>query len=317
MNKKRTLLTMAAVMMVALTTLAACKQNAKTNHVVDEEEAVEQVDDLDATAKTVKVDNALDLIQALGNNRRIIITTTRALNITEALDQLIDDGEIKNYMKNGEPRTEPGIYFEVEYDGNVLVVAGMSNITIEGKDEAHLQVTPRYADVIRFQNCNNINIDDIVMGHTDTGDCVGDVLGFYDCNNIKIEDCGLYGCGVNGVHAERCSNISLEDSHIYECDQFAVLFNGVSNATFSECSIYNNGCGLRIDEDCSNIVFNKCEITNNRGTLFFCDSKVTIKKSKVEHHYDDITGNINFVDCDVVMDYNEAEVYPDIEPDDE
>ena len=299
MIMKRTLLIVTAVLMTALTTLASCKQNGK-NRVIDEEDALEQTDNVDAgQQKTIKVNNAIDLIKALGNNRRIIITTTRVLNITEALDQLIDDGEIKNFMKDGEPRTEPGIYFDSEYDGNMLVVAGMSNITIEGKDEAHLQVTPRYADVIRFCNSSNISIDDIVMGHTDTGTCVGDVLGFYDCNNITVEDCALYGCGVNGVHAERCRNISIKDSHIYECNQFAVLFHNVSNATFDECSIHNNGCGLRIDEDCSNIMFNKCEITNNSG----------------KHHYSADSSNINFVDCDVVMDYHEAEEYPDIEPD--
>ena len=312
---KTSLWPMTMLLMAALV-FASCKDTKQKAPVIDDEEEEEQeatVDDIEAD-ETVEVSTAREFLLALRSNTHIIINNDVPMNITDALDDLIDEGRI-TLREHGS--NAGGLFYLDEYDGNSLVVARRHDIIIEGKKGLDVEfiATPSYADVIRFENCKNIQVKNITMGHKVTGGCSGDVLVFNQCKDITVDGCNLYGCGVNGLTLDHSSKVNVSNTQLYGCSDYGVQMSSAENATFNKCSIYDNGGGIWTDEYCSNVLFEKCELYGNHGQLFFCYSDITLKKCSVEHHHDDITGNVKFRDCEVDMDYAEAEEYPDIEED--
>ena len=266
-----------------------------------------------------QVRTARDFILALKNDANITTTTgSGAVNLTDAMNDLIDDGYVKPYYLDPDQtqvQTKPGIYYISEYDGNKLIVLGMKNINMEGtgSNGAFLQVTPRYAEVMVFINCKSIGISNFTMGHTDTGDCVGDVLLFQNCENVAVNNCRLFGCGVNGLTVKNSKSISAFGTHFYGCHHFGIRLYGTQSALFVNCQVYSNGGGIQVDDVCRDVMFDKCTFNNNKGTLFYCDAPVTVSNCDIEHHYDESTYNVTLEGCNVVMDYRDAEDLPDIE----
>ena len=83
-----------------------------------------------------------------------------------------------------------------------LVLNDLNNLSIEAEQGAkvNLLIDPRYAYVLSFKNCNNVNISGIIAGHyPDKGDCTGGVFKFEDCKDIQINDSALFGCGTEGL----------------------------------------------------------------------------------------------------------------------
>ena len=312
----------AGVVLTAGLMLSSCKSD-KTAKVSDNDE--EEVDPDDESlfgnpdtyfsdVKTVKVGTAKEFIKALKSNRHIIITTEETLDITEALDEMIENGDLENYYYQGEPRYEPGVCFAAEYDGNSLVLNNLHDIYIEGPDGegAQLEVTPRYADVLWFHKCHNIAIKNLTMGHTEAGDCSGDVIRLEESNDVLIKQSTLYGCGVNGLTASNSRSIQVRNCEIYGCSDCALYLSEADDVYVKGCKIYDNSRALSV-WDCGEVNLNDCRIYDHHGQLFTCYTDVTIKNSFIEHHKDYNTHNIEFKNCEVDMDYRDAEEYPDIE----
>lgn len=267
------------------------------------------------TTYAQQVRTARDFILALKSNANITMTTGNdAVNLTDALNELIAEGRIKPY--NLDPdwirvQTKPGIYYSSEYDGNQLIIVGMSNINIEGKGNygAYLQVDPRYATVMMFINCQNIGISNFTMGHTDTGNCVGDVLEFHDCEDIAVNNCRLFGCGVNGLTLKSCKGISANDTHFYGCSNWGIRLFDTQWALFIGCQIYSNTMGIYMDETCSDVTMDKCMFLNNKREVFSCQSPLTVRNSSIESHGGTNVFNVNLEACDINMDCNDCEDY--------
>ncbi|MCR4602752.1 MAG: right-handed parallel beta-helix repeat-containing protein [Prevotella sp.] len=316
-----------AVLILAGTILMGCKGSKQNRHVEDEEETMEMADEKvsddgekpaeqDAQqAEEVNVINARDFIMALKDNARINVITNDPLNITNAITQLIDEGKLERYYIDGEPRKDHGVFWEPVYDGNTIIVNGLSNINIRGAhdDDAFLIASPRYADVLCFVDCQNVVIDNFILGHEDTGDCVGDVLVLQKCKNIEVSNCSLFGCGVNGLTLDNATNITVSKTKIYGCSNWGVMIADAKNVTMKECEIYNNGMGVTANESCENVIFDKCKFYSNKGMLFSCGSEIKVTNSEIEHHHDDFLENVKVTNSKVLMDYSEAGELPDIE----
>lgn len=326
MKTKRHIMLLAGSFMALLLTgqLASCKDGKSTSSaettIIDEqaaqaeEEEVVMQEDPDAyfaEVKTVRVENALEMLRALKSNRHIIITETGTMNLTQELNELIDEGEIEPYyIGDGVKRTDGGVFYVNEYDGNTIVISKLHDVFIEGekKGGADLRVEPRYADVLRFENCRNIALRYLTMGHFEAGSCSGDVVVFERTKNALVEDCHIFGCGVNGLSANNASNIVVNDSHLYGCSDRAVNLDDTENIAFNNCEIYDNDCGaLYTNEGCDKVVFNNCHFYDNRGTLFYCNSEVKLKQCKVEHHYGGNDANVRFINCELQMDGSDEE----------
>lgn len=127
------------------------------------------------------------------------------------------------------------ISWENTFDGPQLNLNGIKNLTIMGGTSAgdyHLVVSPSYADVIQFFNCDNIRITGVKMGHLKTGGCVGSVLHFITSKGIELSNCDLYGCGVIGLELESVNNIKVSRSYIHDCSSELLFMENCNQVVF-------------------------------------------------------------------------------------
>ena len=177
--------------------------------------------------KEVRVKTVDEFIQALAPDTCIIL-----------------EGELFDFSKATGYGTSKGEYYYWvdNYDGPGLVIQNLSNLTIlaEGEDRlAHtLSATPRYADVLTFENCSAITLSGFTAGHTvEQGACTGGVLLFRNCEDVLVDNCGLYGCGTEGVNGEYSRNIQIVNSEIYECSNSGIELSYCENVAISDTLI--------------------------------------------------------------------------------
>lgn len=243
--------------------------------------------------RVVEVSNATELLNNIKNNTKIILTASE-YNLTK----------VKNI-------SNPAIKTEHAFDGEEHIISNVNNIIIDAKDGVvpTLLVTPRYANVLPFENCKNIKIKNIIAGHTiDTGYCTGGVISLANSSNIYIENCKLYGCGTYGIIGENVSDLFAVNSEIYECTYGCVTFNSSRNINLSSCIfrdckefsmfeftncsdskvvsslIKNNETSTYFSfinaENGNNIIFESCEFLNNTYPKLF-------------------NGNVKFYNCTI------------------
>ena len=133
---------------------------------------------------------------------------------------------------------------EVYDDGAELEIRGVQNLTIRGagKDGTIIAAVPRYANVIKFSNCQDVTVEALTAGHTtEPGWCMGGVLRFEGCDRAAVNACGLYGCGILGVWANGCNDLTIKDCDIYECSYGAVDVDRCRNVRVEGCDIHDHG----------------------------------------------------------------------------
>ncbi|MCR4769557.1 MAG: DUF4893 domain-containing protein [Bacteroidaceae bacterium] len=261
----------------------------------------------DNKQKTIKVKSSEQFLKAINSDTRIIVEKD-LLDLTEALQTL------DTYNESG---YNAAVSASKEYDGLSIHICNVKNLTIEGKKpDTHIQVTPRYADVLYFQSCENISLKNLKMGHTKTGDCIGNVVTLNDVNNIDINNCKLYGCGVIGIEATKTNNLFVQNSEIYDCSTFSLSFTETNNSTFTNCSIHDNDNGM-IFFGCAGTTFNSCSFNDNRSS--FCSNSssenIIMNKCVINHSHEYNNRRITFNNC--VTEFTGEEYYDDIEEDEE
>lgn len=194
---------------------------------VKPETAQPQRDERPDGSTLVRVSNAEELLAAIAPDTTIVLEAgDYDLSATESYG--IQDGDWYTW--------------DPVYDGYCLKLQGIHDLSIEGagKDVTRITVSPRYAAVFSFLNCENISISGITAGHSEEpGYCAGNVLDFDSCQNVRLEDCGLFGCGVMGIWAWNCTELTVKDSQIYECSSAAGLIDSCLDVSFEGCSIYD------------------------------------------------------------------------------
>lgn len=195
--------------------------------------------------KTVFVSTSEELINAIAQNTNIVIKSG-FYNLSNDIADI--------WKMQGETRNELNDHVKMRecYDGAELVITDLSYVSIRGEtgkpNDTEIVVAPRYAAVINFEHCSNIDLSGITMGHTETGDCSGNVLDFSECQNINLKSMDLYGCGVYGIGAKNGTG------NIY-----------VSNSTIRDCS---NGPMIVADAD-GTFEFTNCTLTDSDGFGYF------------------------------------------------
>jgi len=176
------------------------------------------------------------------------------------------------------------------FDGSGLVISGVENFSIIGadKDTTRIEALPRYADVIRFDNCHNVSVHGVTAGHTlGAGSCSGAVLEYRYCDGIDVRGCGLFGCGTYGVAAMNSLGITVEENEIYECSYGAVQLNQCIDAEFASNDIH----------DCAYPTYGIYECTN-----------VSIDGEALEER------DLNALEAPVFADYIRQEAYEGVDP---
>ena len=179
-------------------------------------------------------------------------TVVRVSNIDEFINAVAPDAHI--VMKEGVYELDSASTYgrggsaycrwEEVYDGYELVISDVENLSISAEDDADVTLSagPRYANVLHFDNCDGLVMNDLTCGHTrEPGVCSGGVIRIENTESARINDCELYGCGIIGVDAHRCSGLYVTDCDIYECSLNAVAANGCRDIRISDCDIYKCG----------------------------------------------------------------------------
>ena len=180
--------------------------------------------------ESVTVENVDELIAAIGPNREIILKPG-TYNLCEA----------KTY---GRDTNNDYCSWEGSYDGNEFVIRSVENFAIRGNGRLStiIETDPRWANVLRIQNSNDVTLEGFTAGHTrEQGECSGGVLYLEGCTNTAMKDLGLYGCGVVGLTVHLCTDVTLSGSEIYECSSSAVNLHTSNNVSVSDCRVYDIG----------------------------------------------------------------------------
>ena len=137
----------------------------------------------------------------------------------------------------------PYYYWSDIGDGFQLTIQNVDMLTIrgDGKEATKLVHTPRYANVMVFQNCTNMTLEGFTAGHTDGGECAGGVIHLKGCEQALLNNLGLYGCGTTGVRVDSCKNVAVHYSEIYDCSSNAVQADNTDGLLVENCDIHNLG----------------------------------------------------------------------------
>lgn len=203
----------------------------------------------------ITVDNAKDLINAIGSNREIVLKNGSVYNITDALN---------------EGAGNENAFLSDEYDGPELVINKVENLTIrsESNEMVDLLVSPSYADVLSFKDSQNIILEGINAGHgPDKGYCTGGVLNLEDCKNVYINNSVFFGCGTEGVTLSNVDGFVFDNSVIEDCSYGLMSIKASKNVLFKNSKFRYTGIFDLINvKDSQNVLFTSCEISNNESS---------------------------------------------------
>ena len=200
--------------------------------------------------KEITVSTAEELVAALGSNRRIILEEG-VYNLTA-----VSSMDIIN----------PSIYFAENFDGPELVLDGVHNLTIQGAGDGWSEILadPRYAVVMYFLNCSNINIANVKAGHTEGGYCSGGVFSFESSSGIRIDDTLMYGCGTVGLSIMQVIDMKVANSTIYDCTQGIMDIYYSSDISFKNCVFKDNAGFIMVDVQFTNgLTIDSCAFLHN------------------------------------------------------
>ena len=203
------------------------------------------------------VSDVTELVEAIGPGA-VILLEPGEYNLTEYLEH--------NYLPGGwgedSERQPTGVLVNFKYDGPELMISGINDLVLRSADPNHpaeIVCTPRYADVLRFYNCDNLELVDLVLGHTpEQGTCVGMVLELEGCRDPGLFGLDLYGCGAYAIYAKDCRSVYCFLGKLHDCSYGIALLENVNytqfdNVTFSDCGEYT-----------------AFELTDSSAEFFYC-----------------------------------------------
>lgn len=158
-------------------------------------------------------------------------------------------------------------HFEETIDGPELVVFGVQNLTIKGlgKTPPLIIVSPQYANVMQFNDCSDLRIENVRMGHgPEKGHCLGGVLRFEGCQRVAIDNATLFGCGTQGIAFNESTELICTNSIIEECTYHIMSLMGATSVRFEDCIFRNNKeyDMVQIMETTA-VTFDRCRFAHN------------------------------------------------------
>jgi hypothetical protein len=200
----------------------------------------------------IYVSSAQEFIDALGPMRTLVLR-----------------GDVM-YRLNLLPRDVSDYYrWEEAIPGQAgLVVSNCDDLTIKalpGQGAAHIATIHPYANVLSFENCKRLRLENLKIGHDpNPGYCTGGVLGLENCQDVWIAWTILYGCGTEGLTLTSVDDMTFVDSVIEQCTYGLLTAYDCDGLTFRQ-SIFRDteefhGFALT---DTINVVLEDCRIENN------------------------------------------------------
>ncbi|WP_338766524.1 right-handed parallel beta-helix repeat-containing protein [Bernardetia sp. ABR2-2B] len=158
--------------------------------------------------------------------------------------------------------------FREVYDGYELLIHDVKNFKIIGlgKNPVRLYTKPDYGNVIAFNNCDNVTIENVDAGHgASKGSCVGGVFKIENTKNFYIKNTIMYGSGIEGITTDNVTNLVCTNSFIRSCTYSIMTLTGSKNIRFENCVFEDNKeYDLVNITSCSNVSFKNCFFEKNR-----------------------------------------------------
>lgn len=257
-----------ALVLILLITLAGCGAVSSKNETpkVPSEEASSpaptppvapvSLEEPTPADETIHVSTAGEFLEAIAPGA-VIELAPGVYNLTEYLHEASDT--ISDYISRSFT------------DGWQADVHDISGLKICGAKDGNVEIVaePRYSDVLCFQDCSDIEIENITFGHTiEQGNCQGAVLEFDKCRDIRLDGLDLYGCGTYGVAADNTVGLTLKDSIIRDCSYGIIDLSFCSDAVLEGCSIKNNSGFDMLSLSDSSVLFRGCAFSGNEGYSF-------------------------------------------------
>ncbi len=168
------------------------------------------------------------------------------------------------------------VRIDSEFDGLELVVKNVQGLQISGGAQnpagTEIVTEPRYAALFTFENCKDIEMDNLTLGHTENGDCDGNVIDLDACQGIILKKLDIYGCGVYGIEAMNgTKDMQVSDSVIRDCEYGPfVIDDGVGEFTFTDCTFQGSGgSGYYDDNDASKLSFIRCSFGQRESNYWY------------------------------------------------
>ena len=205
------------------------------------------------STKTVRVATSEELLNAIAPDTRLVLAAG-SYDLTKA-----DKGKVNNKY----------VSWQTVFDGEEVFITGVNNLIITGgADTAStlICVEPRYANVLNFSGCSNVQVNKLTVGHTiQEGYCTGGVLNFCaGSQNISVESCELYGCGTYGIITSDVREMNVCNTIIRDCTYGAINCQSSSALTFDSCIIHDcQEFSIVEMTECGNVLFKSCFIMNN------------------------------------------------------
>ena len=265
--------------------------SSKTDQKTDKDQNTEPEQDKDL----VVVENVDELMSAIDDYTTIVLMPG-TYNLTEWLEETKNKPEIWDWSYvepeagEGEQAAEGeseemmgsrfGIYREYVNDGYGIILSeyyGLTLTSADPEDPAEIVVEPRYADVLSFVDCGNINLDNLVLGHTkEQGYCQGDVLAMHDCWNSDINNCELYGCDTYAFEMRDCSSIRIDGCDIHDCTYGCAALADVYEIRFMHTDFHDCEEFTMFEVNGGNVDFIDCDFAKLNGNLFSGTARIRL-----------------------------------------
>ncbi len=172
--------------------------------------------------ETVSVDDAEELLNEIGNNKKIILKSG-IYDMSVIPHQAVANGY-------------------VQFDSYIYKICNVSNLAIEAEEGADVQIVCRepHYPVLTFDSCSYLRLSGLTVGHdVEPGYCSGSVLYFREAGDIVIDKCKLYGSGTYGIEAYSSYGFTVTDSEIYECTYGIMSLKSCGTLLFKDCKFHN------------------------------------------------------------------------------
>ena len=150
-----------------------------------------------------------------------------------------------------------------------VIVKGVRNLQLRAVGGPVRVLSRSPAEVVQFAGCRDVLLEGLVLGHTPEVEyhCVAPVLSLQQSSNVLLRDCELFGCGTEGIVAEKSEGIRMERGEIHTCRHGAVIFNDCQGIAFDgvlfrDCQVVL--AAFHFDR-CQAVRFRDCVVRDFRG----------------------------------------------------
>ena len=191
----------------------------------------------------LRVGSVRELIEAIAPQTAIVVEPGR-YDLTEFLADFPSEQDCDRW---NEAHEYAKIYST--FDGQELVVENVEGLSITGgaDDPAATEIVtqPRYATVLGFTNCRDVELACLTLGHTEGGACSGNVVDLYSCRDIRLRTMDLYGCGAYGISVlGGTGDVQVSSSTIRDCTVGPFdIWEAVGEIRFTACTLTGSASG--------------------------------------------------------------------------